>query len=263
MKAEQPMTLGEGRPHPANINNLSQPQFFSRLAIISTATVLLLSILMIPTDLDRKLAGFAYCSEAGWVGQTLIWCQWLYDFGCLPALGIALSALFIWIGGLFLKTLRKWSNPAAFLVLVMLLGPGLTINVVFKDNFGRPRPRDTAEFGGTHAFQPLGVPGIAGEGRSFPSGHASMGFYFGTLFFLCKRWNRPRWGWFALIGGLLYGTLMGWVRILQGGHFATDVLWSAVMVLAVAWLVNLAQGHFPTEGTASRVSARSQQVSAG
>jgi membrane-associated PAP2 superfamily phosphatase len=45
-----------------------------------------------------------------------------------------------------------------------------------------------------------------------------------------------------LWGGLVYGCIMGMARIIQGGHFLSDVLWSAgfvyltALVLA-AWLL--------------------------
>ena len=44
--------------------------------------------------------------------------------------------------------LLAWRRPALFLVLVAALGPGLLINVVFKDHYGRPRPREVQELGG-------------------------------------------------------------------------------------------------------------------
>jgi lipid A 4'-phosphatase len=35
----------------------------------------------------------------------------------------------------------------------------------------------------------------------------------------------------ALAGGIAYGTLLGATRIIQGGHFPTDVLWAGILML--------------------------------
>ncbi|MEJ2040804.1 MAG: hypothetical protein P8X55_18025, partial [Desulfosarcinaceae bacterium] len=64
----------------------------------------------------------------------------------------------------------------------------------------------------------------------------TMGFLFVTLAF-CLPVNRK----IAIGGasfGLLYGSLMGVTRAVQGAHFFTDALWSLGAVLVVALLLN-------------------------
>lgn len=42
----------------------------------------------------------------------------------------------------------------------------------------------------------------------------------------------------AMIGAALgYGLLMGCGRIVQGGHFVSDVLWSGVIVVLITYLL--------------------------
>src|SRR3954464_3471363 len=41
------------------------------------------------------------------------------------------------------------ARRVVYLFLVLIIGAGLIVNVMLKDNFGRARPRDIAEFGGT------------------------------------------------------------------------------------------------------------------
>jgi hypothetical protein len=36
-----------------------------------------------------------------------------------------------------------------FILLSVILGPGLLVNLVFKDHWGRPRPRQVVALGGT------------------------------------------------------------------------------------------------------------------
>jgi hypothetical protein len=65
-----------------------------------------------------------------------------------------------------------------------------------------------------------------------------MGYLFVTLFFL--RRQAPR---LAIAGGcfgLLYGTLVGMARMVQGAHFATDVLWS----LGLIWMTAAVLHYF-------------------
>src|SRR5438270_1792058 len=40
-----------------------------------------------------------------------------------------------------------WRRQGVFLLLSIALGPGLLVHVVFKDHWGRPRPRDVVELG--------------------------------------------------------------------------------------------------------------------
>ncbi len=117
-----------------------------------------------------------------------------------------------------------------YLLLSLILGPGLIVNVVLKNHFGRARPSQIKAFGGTKKFTPAGV--IASQCQkncSFTSGHAAAAFYFLSLLPLIKR----RKALFATII-ILWGSLVGFVRIVQGGHFLSDVVCSALIVYLVA-----------------------------
>jgi lipid A 4'-phosphatase len=116
-----------------------------------------------------------------------------------------------------------------FLALMLALGPGLLINGIFKPLWNRPRPYNTVPFGGENEFLPVLSIGGRPANFSFPSGHASMGFYLMAPAFVLYR-RRPRWAACFLLIGLAAGTLMGLTRIVAGSHFASDVLWSAGVV---------------------------------
>ena len=101
---------------------------------------------------------------------------------------------------------------------------------ICKHCFGRPRPYEIIPFGGEFPFlEPFRI-GYPGRCASFVSGHAAMGFFLMTLYFVLK--GRKRWA--ALGGGVLYGLLMGTARILQGDHFLSDVLLCGGMIFSVA-----------------------------
>ena len=118
-----------------------------------------------------------------------------------------------------------------YLLLALLLGPGLLVNVVFKDHWGRARPSQIAAFGGSKKFTPAFVIADQCEKNcSFTSGHAAAAFYFLALVPLFEGRKRR----IALIAALSWGSLVGFVRIIQGGHFLSDVVCSAVFVYIVS-----------------------------
>lgn len=167
--------------------------------------------------------------------QDALW-RWLYRFGPWPALLVAVGALGMLTASRWRPMLARWRPHALFLVLALALGPGLLVNVFFKDHWGRPRPRQTVELGGAWPYQSFLQPGIGGRGKSFPCGHSSMGYYFVVFYFLWRR-RHPARAAAALAFAAAYGTLIGAARMAAGGHFASDVAWSAVMTAVVAYVL--------------------------
>jgi hypothetical protein len=123
-----------------------------------------------------------------------------------------------------------------YLLLALWLGAGLIVEGIFKMNWGRPKPAQLIEFGGWLDFHSPFVPGEAGQGRSFPSGHSAIGYYLTAFYFLLRR-DRPRWAIVALLAGLVAGSAIGVSRIRVGGHFASDIAWSAAVMFTVNMLV--------------------------
>ena len=65
-----------------------------------------------------------------------------------------------------------------FLVATLALGPGLLVNVVLKDHWGRPRPIDVTQFGGDQHFVAWWDPrGDCPGNCSFVSGDVSGAFW--------------------------------------------------------------------------------------
>jgi lipid A 4'-phosphatase len=117
------------------------------------------------------------------------------------------------------------------------VGPGILVNGTFKEHWGRPRPREITEFGGKENYVKVWVKGNT-KGKSFPCGHASMGFYL-SIPFLFLRNRHKKWAWIFFIFGTLYGGLIGYARMVAGGHFASDVVWAAGMV----WITGIVGFH--------------------
>ena len=121
-----------------------------------------------------------------------------------------------------------------YLLLVLIVGPGLMVNTLFKDNWGRARPAQVQEFGGSKAFTPAWVLSQQCEKNcAFVCGDASVGFFLLAPAFVFP--NRRRL-WLA--AGLAAGGLLGLVRMAQGGHFFSDVIFSFYVVYFSAWLLH-------------------------
>ncbi|MBN2829452.1 MAG: phosphatase PAP2 family protein [Candidatus Cloacimonetes bacterium] len=172
---------------------------------------------------------------AGWfMGDAFPWKQ-LYHFGNLPALILSLTALVVLTLSFFKRNYERFQKLTAYLVLVMLIAPGIIINGALKQNWGRPRPRDLIEFNGHYQYEKVLEYDKSSGGNSFPCGHASMGFYFfaPALLFRKKKWKF----YLILMFGWILGLSIGLARMIQGGHFASDVLWSALIVYWVSYLM--------------------------
>ena len=124
-------------------------------------------------------------------------------------------------------------KAATYLLLVALIGPLFLVNSVFKDYWGRARPSQVVEFGGARTFTRAAVPtDQCAKNCSFVSGHASVGFFFLAPAFVFARRRR----WLAIGTGA--GLAVGLVRIVQGGHFFSDVIFAGIVVYLTAYLLH-------------------------
>jgi chromate transporter len=72
-----------------------------------------------------------------------------------------------------------------------------------------------------------------------------MGFYWVGLFVYFWR-ERRSWAWAFGTLGMAHGVLMGLGRIAQGGHWISDVLWSAGVVYVTAWGLHMSMENAPS-----------------
>ena len=121
---------------------------------------------------------------------------------------------------------RAWM----FLFLGLLLGPGLVANGIFKDHWGRARPRDIVEFGGAMHFTPALVPAHeCSRNCSFVAGDAAFGFYLPAIAYVVPPPRSRRYYW----AGMGLGVLFGLARLAAGAHFLSDVLFAALFTQLV------------------------------
>jgi len=116
-----------------------------------------------------------------------------------------------------------------FVALSIALGAGLLTNTILKDSWGRARPSQIMEFGGTKQFTPAFMrSNQCDRNCSFVSGDASLAASFMAFAVIAER-NRRRW--WAGLGA--FTALVGVMRMARGSHFLSDVVFAVIFTLMV------------------------------
>jgi len=211
----------------------------SNEVLIIVAALFLLTLAFNLFDLDNSIMHNFWNAEDGWHNAEIFPWQQLRDYSPIIAILISFAALIFIIIGLNVKKYEKYRKICAFFVLLMIIAPGLIVNSLLKEHFGRPRPRDTIEFDGEHLYEAPLAYNSASPGKSFPSGHATMGYYFFGFYILFRR-RHKKFAVGALIFTILFGSLIGLTRMVQGAHYPSDIIWSAAICYFTSlWLYHI------------------------
>jgi membrane-associated PAP2 superfamily phosphatase len=188
--------------------------------------------------LDLDIAGlffnpstsFFKINSQPWVNYSRDGSRWLVALLSTPA--------FVAVAGKLLLPHRRMlisGRAASYLLLTLTLGPGILANVVLKDHWGRARPIDVSEFGGTDHFAPWWDPrGKCPNNCSFIAGEPAGAFWTLAPASLAP----PQWRLLAYGAALTFGAAVGLLRIAGGGHFFTDVVFAGVFMYLVIWTVH-------------------------
>jgi len=115
-------------------------------------------------------------------------------------------------------------KEVVFLWSASLIGLIFIINLALKNFWGRSRPGDVINFGGTDSFTPwYQITDQCISNCSFVSGDSSVGFALIVFYFLVKK---KIYLWIALT----FGLCLGLIRIMEGGHFISDVVFSGIVI---------------------------------
>jgi len=135
---------------------------------------------------------------------------------------------------------RDWQNYrkiSAIITILVVLNPLLFVQIT-KVLCGRIRFRDLIVPGYTDYTPWFLPPGPTSSGRSFPSGHTSMSFMFLPLMIIVK--DRKLKDPIRIITTILvlgWAIFVGLSRIVVGAHYASDVLFSAMMATVITILL--------------------------
>ncbi len=182
------------------------------------------------SQFDLFFSGLFYTNSGNFLLQSYSSFSIIFREIILPALLIYIFilpflSLFIPIKNIFFGytfSLREmvfiWVSGAITLILI--------INILFKNMWGRARPNDILNFGGDAVFTPWYKLGESCFSNcSFVSGDSSVGFMF-VIFYLITKIK----AYFYL--ALFFGISLGVVRIMAGGHFFSDIVFSNIIVTA-------------------------------
>lgn len=172
------------------------------------------------SSIDLKVSHFFYTPENGFFLRDIWFNQLIHSLFAR----VHLLWLILFIAGLIYcwkKGLKAKQKIFFFLIATMVVGPGLLVNVLIKDNsIGRARPVHLEEFGGQATFTPAFVySGQCKKNCSFVSGHSAIGFYAIVLGWVFRK---RIWFW----AGFSLGAIISLSRIMEGGHFLSDTIFA-------------------------------------
>ena len=181
------------------------------------------------SDLDLLISRLFF--DQGFHFEAQLWTKLLHE-----AVGVFIAVSLATVLGIyaFNKLSRRHlcgidGRKVLYLLLVLIFGAGLIVNVVFKDHFGRARPRDLQEFGGSRQFTPaFVVADQCSRNCSFSSGDAA-GAFFAMAFAIALTRRRV-----IAVAAVGFGVAVSLSRIATGAHFFSDTVASFFVMLIVA-----------------------------
>ena len=208
------------------------------LAIYAAVLVASLTLFWFAPGIDLFVSGLFYDPQHGFTlaawpplrefTASIRWITWAI------LLVAAAGAVWLRLAGRPLWRLDR--NALIFLVAALAIGPGILVNTVLKDHWGRARPYQIEAFGGSHQFTPAPLPADqCSRNCSFVSGHAALGFSLVGFAFLLPAGRRRN---LALAAALSFGALVGLARIAAGHHFLSDIVDAGLIVVATSWLLH-------------------------
>ena len=204
-------------------------------AFLLFSGALALLFVLVP-GIDLAFSGLFYEVGAGFTQNGALWERVLYESIDWIVGAAVVGSVCVLVVGLFRPgPIGRRGRVAALLLIVIALGPGLVVNGILKEHWGRARPRDVTEFGGDRRFTPAFVISDQCERNcSFTAGHPSAGFALAALGYAYVS-RRRRWQVLAAATG--FGLLVGLARVAAGGHFLSDVLFSGIIVIGLTVLL--------------------------
>lgn len=205
-----------------------------------TAVVVLLTLALFP-QLDLMVSGIFYdASRGGFFMGEVSWVKRMSSLTNMIAATFLVVVVTVYVLGKFFPIpsyAQVNTRILTYLLLVFFIGPVLSVSMGTKEHWGRARPLTITEFGGEKHYTPYYLPSDqCEEDCSFMSGHTSRGFYFMTLAFLASGLaNKKRR--LIVLGAAVYGTQAGFMRIMEGKHYLSDVVVTALFITYLAWVL--------------------------
>ena len=156
------------------------------------------------------------------IRKIILPCVVVYLF-LLPILSLILPIKKIYFGANLI------GKEVFFIVSFFLFNLLVIVNLVLKNMWGRARPNDILQLGGRENFTAWhNFSQNCDTNCSFVSGDAAVGFSIVALYFVTKK---KIYIWLAIFFGILFGV----TRILEGGHFFSDILMAGFIIFILCF----------------------------
>ena len=212
-----------------NINKLNSNIFFLSLIIFFVSII----FLTVGGSIDLYVGNLFYkgnqvFSLQSFIYITIIEREFFLPFVIFYILIIPLISLYLPINKIYFG-LKFSFKKIIFLWLSFTFNLIVFVNILLKGFWGRARPNDIVELGGQEVFTPwFKISEGCNSNCSFVSGDASVGFSIIGLFFLT---NNKNFLWLAIFSGFF----LGLIRILEGGHFLSDIVMAGFLIFVLTY----------------------------
>ena len=218
--------------HPKKIKEINPNLFF----IILSVLVLLAIFLTIGPSFDLFITSFFYKGNNQFFLQSYYTITVLFRDILLPIILIYILVLPIASKlTLIKKIFFNYSfllKDIIFIWIIFFINLIIVINLFFKTFWGRARPEDVLQLGGKFNFSPwYQISDACASNCSFVSGDAAVGFSIIILSFVTKN---IKYTYLSII----FGSLLGLIRIAEGGHFVSDIVFSAIIIYLLTFFFN-------------------------
>ena len=200
----------------------------SLLAKITIVFLIIAALITVGFKFDVFFSGFFYYGNNQFLLQSYYLISILFRKILIPVVLFYIFVLPVLSNYIPIKKFffgHKFSTKEIFFIFVSSLTTIIVIiNFFLKDLWGRTRPNEILEFGGDSVFAPWYRFGGSCESNcSFVSGDASVGFLLVVFYFITKN---NIYCYLAIFFGILFGL----VRVVAGGHFFSDIIFSQIVV---------------------------------
>lgn len=183
-------------------------------------------------SIDLWAASQFYAPERGFFSPDNWWLAIPYRGMPILAQVTGLILLAGWLGSFVNKRWAAKRSILGFLFAALIIGPHLMVGVGLKENVGRARPANIEQFGGPQQFTPAFV--LSDQCKrncAFVSAHVAAASFLMAFGWLGIPAQRRRWLW----AGAGFAAILGLARMVQGGHFLSDVIFAFFTVYWSLW----------------------------
>lgn len=196
---------------------------------------LTLLILFPPQALDIAISGLFFDGQGWPLKNDFFFNVVLYKSSKIIPIGAALASVYVLVKNLIVN--RRGLQPDSYWIyrpLYIIIAMLACVLVVWwlKASTGVYCPWSVSYFSGDHALREPTWSWVFQDGRCWPSGHSGTGFCLLALFFALRD-KYPQLARKTLVAVLLLGIICSLTRIVQGAHFLSHTLATAL----IDWII--------------------------